>query len=260
MSLFSLLESHPRLCMVGSGQITAHRECLGAWLASSTRPALILSSTINKGYFTSRFKGNSNVQVVTARTVGNVTAAPGLIVLDGLAQIKTTKHRAFGVLMNWLNCNQCWLICLTDAIEFLNSQEVANHGAVLQRLLGGSTLENRLLVDDEVGQQAEMKPYLTMSKRMTTAHYRQEREQQEHAYAQALLEDRRREQLLEDQRREQLLEDQRDTQRREIQDDEQAIQDDEQAIQDEELPKDESSIRPSPDELRRRRLAYYSQT
>ena len=108
-------------------------------------------------------------------------------------------------------------------------------------------------VDDEVGQQAEMKPYLTMSKRMTTAHYRQEREQQEHAYAQALLEDRRREQLLEDQRREQLLEDQRDTQRREI-------QDDEQAIQDEELPKDESSIRPSPDELRRRRLAYYSQT
>ena len=237
MSLFSLLESHPRLCMVGSGQITTHRECLGAWLASSTRPALILSSTINKGYFTSRFKGNSNVQVATARTVGNVTTAPGLIVLDGLAQIKTTKHRAFGVLMNWLNCNQCWLICLTDAIEFLNSQEVVNHGTVLQRLLGGSTLENRLLVDDEVGQQAEMKPYLTMSKRMTTAHYRQEREQQEDAYAQA---------LLEDQRRERLLEDQRDDQRREL--------------QDEELPKDESSIRPPPDELRRRRLAYYSQT
>ena len=239
MSLFSLLESHPRLCMVGSGQITDHRECLGTWLASCTRPALILSSTINKGYFTSRFKGNSNVQVTTARTVGNVTAAPGLIVLDGLAQIKTTKHRAFGVLMDWLNCHQCWLICLTDAIEFLNSQVVTNHGTVLQRLLGGSTLENRLLVDDEVGQQAEMKPYLTMSKRMTTAHYRQEREQQDHAYAQALVED------------------QRDTQRREIQDDEE-LQDEE--LQDEKLPENESNIRPSPDELRRRRLAYYSQT
>ena len=217
MLLFSLLESHPRLCMVGSGQITDHRECIGRWLEQSARPALVLSSTINKAYFADRFKDVSNVYVATARTIGKVPIVPGLVVMDGLAQIKTTKHRAFAALQEWLG-GPCWLLLMTDPVEFLDTQHRSTkHGAVLQALLGG-TVDGRLLVDDEVGQQEEMRPYLVLSKQLTTAHYRQERERQEEEYAEALRQDQR------------------------------------NAEQQEE----EQNARPSPDELRRLRLAYYS--
>ena len=87
----------------------------------------------------------------------------------------------------------------------------------MQALLGGA-LDGRLLVDDEVGQQEEMRPYLALSKQLTTAHYRQERERQEEEYAEALRQDQ----------------------------------------QNAEQQEEEQNARPSPDELRRLRLAYYS--